>query len=45
VEQRISGWQSLWSEAEAIYQKQKRKCEQRWHQAFMAAVRPAQYQQ
>ena len=37
---RISRWQSIWSEAEALYQKAEAEVrEQHWHQAFMVAVR------
>jgi len=44
VEQRISGWQSLWSEAEAIYQKQKQKCANSGIKLYGCCT-PAQYQQ
>lgn len=40
VKVRISRWQSIWSEAEALYQKAEAEVrEQHWHQAFMVAVR------
>ena len=40
VEKRIDGWQSMWSQAEAIYKEAEAELrEQHWHQAFMAAVR------
>lgn len=40
VEKQIERWQSLWSEAEAIYQSAEAQLPgQHWHQAFMNAVR------
>lgn len=40
VEKRIERWQSIWSEAEAIYQAAEAQLPgQNWHQAFMSAVR------
>jgi hypothetical protein len=40
VEKQIERWQSIWSEAEAIYQSAEAQLrEQHWHQAFMNAVR------
>lgn len=40
VKQRVSSWQAMWSEAEAIYQQAEAEMrEQNWHQAFMVAVR------
>lgn len=40
VENRIESWQSTWSKAEEIYRDAEAEMrEQRWHQAFMAAVR------
>lgn len=40
VEKRIESWQSTWSQAEEIYRDAEVEMrEQRWHEAFMAAVR------
>ncbi len=40
VQQQISKWQSIWSEAETIYAAAEAEIpEQHWHQAFMTAVR------
>lgn len=40
VEKQIERWQSVWSEAEAIYQSAEAQLPgQHWHQAFMNAVR------
>jgi len=40
IEAQITQWQSVWSEAEAIYKEVEAELsQQRWHQAFMAAVR------
>jgi hypothetical protein len=40
VEKQIERWRSLWAEAEAIYQAAEAQLPgQRWHQAFMNAVR------
>ena len=40
VQQRIARWQSVWSEAESIYAAAEAELpEQRWHRAFMTAVR------
>ena len=40
VEERISSWQSIWSAAEGIYQNAEVDIrQQRWHQAYMTAVR------
>ena len=40
VEKRIESWQSTWFSAERIYREAEAEMrEQRWHQAFMAAVR------
>lgn len=40
VEKRIESWQSTWSQAEGIYRDAEAEMrEQRWHEAFMAAVR------
>lgn len=40
VEERIDNWQSVWSQAENVYQAAEAEIrQQRWHQAYMAAVR------